>query len=575
LAHGYFGENVMKIEELQQKLAEIKVDAYLINHGNMFIKQDILDEENKLLELTGFSGSNGILLVMKEKSVLLVDGRYEIQSKQEVKNKNIEIYCTGLYPTSKILAPFVCGKINSLMYNPWCFTQKTLKYMQDAFFGIELIADENNLLGGLVSEKKANVFEHKIEFAGKSAAEKINLITEKMKECGLDYYLLCDTASVSWLLNLRSDILPNTPVLRAFALIVKDGSYELFAHNLVGIKYTEMNSLPEKLAALGDVKVGIDRQNTPQKISNILKHNFNMANPIIEAKSIKSEKEMRGFENAHIRDGVALCKFLCWFDKCGQGKTELDICEKLHELRREQKYFYSNSFDTIAAYGSNAAIVHYSPSAKTNKTIENGSVLLLDSGAQYFDGTTDVTRTIAAGDNIDEQIINDFTLVLKAHLALAATIFPINTPDKNFDNIARRELWRYGLEYRHGTGHGVGHFSDVHEMPPSMSSSGSGLLRENMVLSIEPGVYKEGLYGIRIENLVKTVLLKEAPFDGRFIKFEPLTMAPIDKRLINKYLLSTDEQNLFNSYHKKVYETLEKYMSKEEKDWLKEACSSL
>lgn len=565
----------MKIEELQKKLAEMRIDAYLINHSNMFIKQDILDEENKLLELTGFSGSNGILMVMQNKSVLLVDGRYEIQAKQEVENKNIEIYCTRLYPTSAILAPFVCGKISSLMYNPWCFTQKSIKYMQDAFCGVEMIADEDNLLGSLVSEKSANVFEHKIVFAGKSAEEKLKIVTEKMAQCGLEYYLLCDSASVSWLLNLRSDILPNTPVLRAFALIAKDGSYEIFAHNLKGISYIEMHNLPQRLKSLGDTKIGIDKQNTPQKITNIIKHGYNMQNPIIEAKSIKSAVEMSGFENAHIRDDVALCKFLCWFDKCGEGKTELDICEKLYSLRQDQKYFYSNSFDTIAAYGSNAAIVHYSPSKKTNKTIEKGSVLLLDSGAQYFDGTTDVTRTIAVGNNIDEHIINDFTLVLKAHLALSSTIFPDKTPDKNFDNIARRELWKYGLEYKHGTGHGVGYFSDVHEMPPSMSESGSGLLRENMVLSIEPGVYKEGSHGIRIENLVKTVLIKERPFDGRFIKFEPLTMAPIDKRLINKYLLSTDEQNLLNTYHQKVYNTLEKYMNDEEKVWLKEACSSL
>lgn len=566
----------MTLTDLQQKLKELNIDAYLINHSNMFLHQDILDDENKILELTGFSGSNGLLIVMQKKAVLLVDGRYEIQAKQEVKNVNIEVYCTKLYPTSTAVYPFIKGLISTLMYNPWCFTENTIRHLEKAFPEIEIIEDNTNLLGSLISKKTSDAFEHKIEFAGASREEKIKILTDEMQKHSLEYYLLCDSASVSWILNLRSDLLPDTPVLRAYALIKNDGSYEIFGDNIKGVESKNFSELEISLKNLGELRIGIDTRSTPKKIMSLLKRrSFYMENPITLAKSHKSAIEIKGFENAHLRDGVALTKFLCWLDHNWQSKTELDVCEKLYEFRSKQKHFFSLSFDTIAAFGTNAAIVHYSPNLKTNKKLEEGNVLLLDSGAQYFDGTTDVTRTVPIGKINNPDIIKHFTLVLKAHIAMATTIFPLGTKDNVLDCITRRELWRFGLEYKHGSGHGVGHFSGVHEMPPSLSESGSGIFAPDMVLSIEPGYYIENAYGIRIENLVKTVLLEETPFDRKFLKFEALTLSPIDKRLVDKYLLNKDELQYFNNYNRMVLEKLTPFMDEQELEWLKDICSPL
>lgn len=567
---------MMKLADLQRNLRELDIDAYLVNHSNMFLHQDILDDENKILELTGFSGSNGLLIVMQKSAVLLVDGRYEIQAKQEVTDENIEVCCTKLYPTSTAVYPFIKGLVSTLMYNPWCFASGTIRHLQKSFPEMEIIEDETGLLGKLTSSKVQNVFEHKIEFAGKSREEKIKILTDEMQKHSLDYYLLCDAASVSWMLNMRSDLLPDTPILRAYALISADGSYELFGDDIKGIEAKPFSELEARLKNVSEAKVGIDSYSTPKKISSLLgRKAFVTENPLILAKSRKSAVEMRGFENAHLRDGVALTKFLCWLDYNWQGKTELDVCAKLYEFRSRQEHFFSNSFDTIAAFGTNAAIVHYSPTMATNKILEAGNVLLLDSGAQYFDGTTDVTRTIPVGDVDNPDIIKSFTLVLKAHIAMATTIFPIGAKDNVLDCITRRELWRQGLEYKHGSGHGVGHFSGVHEMPPSLSESGSGVFAPDMVLSIEPGYYLENAYGIRIENLVKTVLLPDAPYNGNFLKFEALTLSPIDKRLVDKYLLNKDELQYFNDYNKMVLEKLSPFMNDEELVWLKDICSPL
>ena len=566
----------MKLTDLQQKLKELNIDAYLINHSNMFLHQDILDDENKILKLTGFSGSDGLLIVMQKSAILLIDGRYEIQAKQEVKDKNIEVCCTKLYPTSTAVYPFINGLVSTLMYNPWCFAGGAIRHLQKAFPEIEIIEDEAGLLGKLTSSKVQNTFEHKIEFSGASREEKIKILTDEMQKNSLKYYLLCDAASVSWMLNLRSDLLPDTPILRAYALVSADGSFEIFGDDIKGVEAKPFAELEIKLKNLGEVKVGIDTYSTPKKISSLLgRKALSVESPIALAKSRKSQVEMQGFENAHLRDGVALTKFLCWLDHNWQGKTELDVCRKLYEFRAQQKYFFSLSFDTIAAFGTNAAIVHYSPVEATNKKLEEGNVLLLDSGAQYFDGTTDVTRTIPIGkiDNVD--IIKNFTLVLKAHIALAITIFPLGAKDNVLDCITRRELWRYGLEYKHGTGHGVGHFSGVHEMPPSLSEGGRGVFEPDMVLSIEPGYYLENAYGIRIENLVKTVLIEEAPFNRKFLKFEALTLSPIDKRLVDKYLLNKDELEYLNNYNQMVLEKLSPFMNDEELLWLEDICSPL
>ena len=290
-----------------------------------------------------------------------------------------------------------------------------------------------------------------------------------------------------------------------------------------------------------------------------------------ELKATKNQTELTGIRQAHLRDGVAVTKFLCWLDKNWQGKTELDIVERLHQFRAKGELFFSESFTTIAAGGANGAIVHYHPTTKTNAPLSKDSLLLLDSGAQYLDGTTDVTRTIALG-NPNQQMAEDFTLVLKSHIALNTAHFPLGTTGHELDAIARAPLWISGQDYNHGTGHGVGCFLNVHEGPQRISHKGNDYpLQAQMITSIEPGIYKEGQYGIRIENLVEIVPAATAGY----LQFANLTLIPIDKRLINKYLLSEDEINWLNDYHQRVEQALSPHLSPAEKQWLQEACSPL
>jgi Xaa-Pro aminopeptidase len=277
---------------------------------------------------------------------------------------------------------------------------------------------------------------------------------------------------------------------------------------------------------------------------------------------------------SHIRDGAALSKLLFWLEKNKQNKTELEVVQKLHEFRIEQNLFFSESFATIAGVGSNGAVVHYQPNEQTNRALEENQLLLLDSGGQYLDGTTDVTRTIPIG-TVSDEMITDFTQVLKAHIALARSRFPQNTSGMKLDVLARAQMWQRGLDYKHGTGHGVACFGNVHEGPQSISVGGSPFgLKPNMVVSDEPGVYKENAYGIRIENLLYT-RAADLPQSADFLEFTVLTKVPIDKRLINVYLLEQGELEWLNAYHQQVYKDIAPYLSGDEQRWLQKACSPL
>jgi len=287
-------------------------------------------------------------------------------------------------------------------------------------------------------------------------------------------------------------------------------------------------------------------------------------------KAIKNSCELNGIRQAHIRDGVAVCKFLYWLEHNWQGKTELDIVDKLHSFRAKQENFVSESFATIAAYGSNGAIVHYSPTAKTNKKLTGGNLLLLDSGAQYTDGTTDITRTITLGD-ITPAMSEDFTLVLKAHIHLSSAVFPERTIGAKLDTLAREVLWQEGKTYNHGTGHGVGCFLNVHEGPQYISAWCHVPFSAGQVTSIEPGYYLEGEYGIRIENLAEII---PAQYAG-YLQFKNLTLVPIDSRAINKYLMTDEELAWLNQYHQEVFSQISPYLSADEKNWLEEACAPL
>lgn len=565
----------MTLTELQTLLKKHNYDVYVVTRNNMFLGQDILPEENKIMELTGFSGSAGQLIVFQDKATLLVDGRYEIQSKLETNPDEVDVIVTKNVCWLYIKKHFKDKKKITVAYNPWCQSIEDIDYAQKYFPNFKYIEDKYNLLGSQLSTKVSTIFEHKIEYAGISREEKISLIVDFLKKAALDAYLFTAADSVSWLLNLRSDCLPDTPLVRAFALVDKNANYTLFGDNIEGITVQPLSALEKALRKYKKNKLGLDVLKTPQKIASLKPDYKFLTDPVYELKAVKNPIELQGMKNAHLRDAIAVVNFLHWLDNNWQGKTELDIVEKLYSFRKKNELFYSNSFETIAGFGSNGAIVHYQPKTETNLELKAGSLLLLDSGAQYFDGTTDITRTIAIGIP-NTNMVNDFTTVLKCHIELASAYFPENTSGSRLDSICRRQLWALGKDFNHGTGHGVGCFLNVHEGPQNISSRDNHKpFLPGMITSIEPGYYKEGEYGIRIENLAYIDKVKDATFDKPMLKFEYLTLVPIDKRLINKYLLSDGEKEWLNQYHRTVFDKLQNLLIDEVKEWLKEACSPI
>ena len=364
--------------------------------------------------------------------------------------------------------------------------------------------------------------------------------------------------------------------------IVKDnGELTLFSDNLEfpienPYKVLPFNKLDKELANLKELNLALDLEHTPDAVRKITeKYSIkikNLIDPCFVLKAIKNETELKGIVNAHLRDGIAVCKLLYWFEQNqDQELTEYDVVERLHELRRQQPLFYSDSFPTIAGSGSNAAIVHYQPEKDNCVQIVPNSLLLLDSGGQYFNGTTDITRTVAVGIP-SEEMIKKFTIVLKAHIALASAYFPEGVSGLALDTICRSVVWRFGLDYKHGTGHGVGYFLNVHEGPQNLSTNCSLYpVSKDMIVSIEPGYYQENDFGIRIENLAQIIYDEQV----QMLKFSILSLAPIDKRLINKYLLESEEIEWINAYHQNVYQKISPYLEEEEQIWLKEACASL
>lgn len=567
----------MTLDEFQTLLKKHKIEAYLVTRRNMFLTEDILSEENKIMELTGFTGSAANLLVFQDRAVLFTDGRYEIQAKLETDPRQIQVECvkgSDFFPWLNTNCQKQKLKIH---FNPWCWSAREYAAHLKDSDRFEFIADKKNLLGKILADNPVHVFPHEIKYCGVGSAEKISQIVKYLKNKSLKAYLFTAADSVSWLFNLRSNALPDTPVLRAYALIKDNGETTLFADNTDYENAVPFSRLPSCLKKFKKQNLGLDLRTTPQQIVSFLSDKAckHLPDPVSEEKAVKNPTELQGIKNAHMRDAAALCNFLCWLDANWQGKTELDIVAKLRSFRKLQKLFYSDSFPTIAGFGSNGAIVHYQPKPHTNFELKAGSMLLLDSGAQYFDGTTDITRTVAIGIP-SADMVKDFTNVLKCHIALASAYFPEKTSGNALDAICRHNLWQQGKNYNHGTGHGVGCFLNVHEGPQNLSSGASCYpLQPNMVNSIEPGYYKEGSYGIRIENLVYVDKVSEQDSEVPMLKFKYLTLVPVDKRLIDTYLLDDGEKNWLNTYHQTVYDQISPLVDDKVKNWLKDACSPI
>lgn len=559
----------MTIDDIQQKLKQESLDAYIIGYENRFLGQDILPQEHKIKYLCGFFGSAGMLAVTADKVFLFVDGRYELQARQEVDTNKISV--VNQTPClENVLCFLKQQKVQKIGFDGWSVAAGEIAENESLFPKLQLV--DVGTWVDLEAKSIVEVKERSSVYAGASRKDKLRLLIDIMQAGGADYYLVTAADSVSWLLNIYAKDLQCSPVVRAYALIDKNGEVKLIADNLqTDLPVCTFDKFENWLKAQ-TAKILYTAASIPSRLKKILKNGVPVQDICQLQKAEKNETELQGMINCHRRDGAALVKLLYWLQNNWRGKTELEVVQKLHELRQEQDLFFEESFETIAGAAENGAIVHYQPTEKTNRKLQENNLLLLDSGGQYFDGTTDVTRTVALGIPSAE-MIHDFTLVLKGHIALERAIFPKETSGVQLDALARLPLWREGKDYKHGTGHGVGCFGNVHEGPNRISNKGSMYgFKANMVTSIEPGYYKENAYGIRIENLVYS---KPSKKYENFLEFETLTLVPIDKKLIDVYLLDAGEQDWLNNYHRKVYESLAACVNDDEKKWLKESCSPL
>jgi len=557
-----------RIKLLRSKFIQHKIDGYVVPKNDQFFSE--YAAEDRLKTISNFSGSAGLAIVLKKKNYLFVDGRYTIQAQQQSgkKFKIIEIH--------KFL-PFKIIKNLKLGFDPSLFTRKQL----NVYFNNSLILKpiNKNLVDEIYKDK---ISKNKIFFsltnkvAGKPFQSKINNVRNILKRNKADYLFVSAPENVAWLLNIRGSDNPNSPIPNCRLIIGKNKELFLITQKEKTLQIIKDKKLSKKqiinpkkfkdlINKLKGYKFILDPLSCSLLNENIIKSKFKIINkddPCYKLKSIKNSSEIKHMINAHIEDGLALTKFIFWIKNINKKKiTEIDAQNKLEKFRKLNKNYLFPSFNTIAGTGSNGAIVHYRASKESNKTIKKSDVFLCDSGGQYMFGTTDVTRTICFSKQ-PNSIKNVYTKVLKGHIAVVTSNLKKFNNGKKIDVRARQFLKKDGLDYAHGTGHGVGFFSNVHEGPQSISKYNTIKLEEGMIISNEPGYYKKNHYGIRIENLVYVKKNKKK------LQFENLTLAPIEKDLINYDLLNKNEKNYLFNYHLNVYTKHSKFLNKKEKKWL-------
>ena len=586
-------QNIKKIRKLFEK--EL-IDAYIVPHEDEFLTEYVPDHSERLAYITGFTGSAGLAIITKNKAAIFVDGRYTTQIKietsgeifdhQKLDNTEIEKWIKlNLKDTSEIgFCPMTISleKMNSF--------KKFISDTKIKFKKTENLVDK--VWSKRPSLNNSFIYEHNEKFSGLSHKKKKQIIIKEIIKNNCDSLFISEPENTCWFLNIRGNDLDFTPLVRSYSLIEKNGEINIFSNHDISSdikKYFKLNNIRHHpIDKIEDFfknknlkKTIFDFRTTPCELADIIfkySSDFkNIQNPCNLLKACKNNIEIEGAINAHVREGVALSKFLFWLDGKSEkdGLDEIDIEKKLLNLRKKGLNFISPSFNTIAGTGSNGAIIHYKANKINCKKLKAGDLLLVDSGGQYLDGTTDVTRTIALFPNekkINQESKDRFTRVLKGHIAIACSVFKKGTSGKDLDPSAREFLIEKGLNYNHGTGHGVGSFLGVHEGPQSISPLGFQEIKEGMIISNEPGYYKENEYGIRIENLILTQEMRD---NKNHLSFRTLTLAPIDKNLICIEMLTKEEINWINSYHEKVFKTLSKFMREKELIWLKKSCKSI
>ncbi|MDR1372641.1 MAG: aminopeptidase P family protein [Dysgonamonadaceae bacterium] len=590
------GNRKQRIEALRDQMRRENVDACIVPSTDTHLSEYPSGRWKTREWLSGFTGSAGTLVVTQNRAVLWTDSRYFLQAEKELKDTGIYLFKSGL--------PCVPG------YQEWVANELISGQMA----GIEcsvFSAEEALALGTGLSKKGillktdfapySEIWKNRPaaprnpmlvlneRFAGKSCREKISCTREAIIANGAEMTIISVLDEVAWLFNIRGSDVRYNPVCAGYAAVSEHET--IFFVNREKITEKSSEHFREQGVTVYDYDTVADyiKQRTGGKRLLIDPSHINYelyssipedcikvevaVSPVAGLKSIKNDTEIAGFRSAMQRDGVAMIRFLIYLETAlakDEPVTETMIASKLRKLRGYHKYYAGESFATIAGYGAHAAVVHYEADAESDAAVLREGMLLVDSGAHYLDGTTDVTRTISVGP-VSDSMKRDFTLVLKGHIALATARFPAGTVGMQIDAFARQFLWQSGLNYLHGTGHGVGHFLPVHEGPQSIRTSYSPVaLKPGMIISNEPGVYREGQYGIRIENLLLTVYDTTNEF-GEFYRFETLTLCPIDRRLIDFPLLTNEEINWLNDYHTKVFESLSPSLSAKEREWLRKS----
>ena len=587
-----------RISALRGLMKKYNLDAYIIPSSDPHMSEYVAEHWKARSWITGFTGSAGTFAVTMDESGLWTDGRYFIQAEKQLEGSGIRLYKMGVCGVPTYIQ-WIADKLKP----GGCvgFAGKTISVSTCSEIERKLAVKEiminrkQDLIGEIWEDRPripaAPIFNHDIEYSGLSSAEKIKRIREEMKKIGAEHYLISSLDDIAWLFNIRGDDVPYIPVTIAYALISMSEAYLFIDQTKVPKEVREvLNANGITLSNYQDVKSKLeDLEKGRSIVFDPVNTNCWLADSIpidckkVEAdeittalKAVKNDVELEGYKQCQINDGVAMVRFLIWIEKNigRQEITELTVDEKLKYFRAQQPNNIGPSFATIAGYRDHGAMMHYSASEESRYVLENKGLMVLDSGGQYLNGTTDITRTVVFEDVSDEEK-SDFTLVLKAHIALASARFLYGATGSNLDILARKPLWDVGLDYKSGTGHGVGYCLSVHEGPQRLSPIPNHVkLEKGMILTIEPGIYKEGKYGIRTENMV-LVVEDERNACGQFMRFEAITLCPISLRGIKPEMLTDQEKTWLNNYHQMVFEKLSPRLDQEEREWLRENTRSI
>ncbi|NFG62086.1 aminopeptidase P family protein [Clostridium botulinum] len=589
--------NYMRTFEKIQKLREImkneNIDYYVVPSGDFHQSEYVAEHFKSRAYITGFTGSAGTALIGREKGILWTDGRYFIQAEQQLKDSGIELYKMRIpgWPTLNewLMENMKSGETLSFDGRLFSINEyKEFKKIKDKK-DINIVMDKD-LIQEIWTDKpqlpKEKAFLHDVKYCGKSAKEKIQEVRAEMKRIGGDSYIISSLDDIAWLYNIRGNDVKDTPVALAYAIVSEEKATLYIDKNKLsnedeiklnneGIKVEEYNKIFENAKEIKD-SVIVDSNKVSAYIYTLINDDVKVIeeeNITTKLKAIKNSVEIENLRKCQIKDGVAMVRFLKWL-KENVGKeniTELTVSEKLLELRSKGDLFVEESFGTIAGYKEHAAMMHYSATKESAYELKPEGILLVDSGGQYLDGTTDITRSFILGKLTDEEK-KDFTLVLKSHINLMKAKFLKGTTGSNLDVLARTILWDEGMDYKCGTGHGVGFFLSVHEGPQSIRPvPNTVVLEPGMILTNEPGVYKEGKHGIRTENVMLVANDIETNDGGEFYKFEVMSYCPIDLEGIDESLLTEAEKKWLNNYHAETYAKLSHYLNDEEKNFLKNA----